>query len=1179
MDISKQNPIKCEVLAKEKKIVVYGIDVPFVLSQIVGLISLQGLEIEKATSTSFIIDSKDLTQKINCFKDDFIVNVDNLENELWENELSQLVESQCLLIYQNKRKKASQKIIECIAGDLSKNKNIHNSPPVLDIQIQASEIKKELNVIVQGEDSPYLLYMISSAIETQAMPIINFSINTQKGYIEDTFRVTAPNFSKMFELANIRVNLLLNTQFAFLLQKSPNPYEALIRFQEVISELKLEEENKLLDMFLSRSNSSAILAELLGSGDYLWEQFIRTQSHEVIKIFSDSKDKKIGDDPKDYKKKIEYILEKTTNYQEKIEALNTFKDDEAYFIDIDTMLRHNHDVKYLSERLSSLARVVVNQATKIAEKKLAKEYGYPYSSLGVKSDWALFGLGKFGGSALGYASDIELLFIYEDVGKTDGKNSISNYEYFECFVRELKTIIKARSDGIFKLDMCLRPYGEEGSLAVRLDCFIEYYQSASAHSVELLALTRMRPVAGTPIVAERVLQIKNNIVYQTNLISCKAIWKMREKQIETKVKKGTRNAKFGRGALVDVEYGVQMLQVQFGKDIIDLQQPSIHNALYSLQKIGAFSKEETQILVGAYVFYRKLINALRMRRGNAKDLTLPAEQTWELEHLARRMGYISKELSEGEQLILDFDATGVQIQEFIKNYFTSSFIKIANKEINNPAALVYLQNPNQDSVLLKNFKNPERVLGLIKHCARTGKVRQLFSRLLLLGWVRIYRNGDPELVFLTLNRLSEYFSDEGLITFYCQLLERPKFFSVLIDVFSTSRFLSEEIIKKPQSVFLLLNTPYLYKEKPPVVFLIDYTNFQNEQIPKGKINIDKYTQIQKNIIRDFRKQEILRIIIRDIFIKTPLSKICSEISNLAQTIIQKALEYSCKKLGVESKGIAIFAFGKLGAHELNYSSDIDIMCIYDEHTLLSTEKITELFRSVVQYLTDYTTTGIAYRVDLRLRPFGDGGDIISHFDTVKQYYTDHAQLWEIQASLKLSWVAGDQNLAQEVYKQIYKITKQRLSLYEKKTLFDEIHKLRKRSVEGYNKKHNNYEIKNSWGGIRDIEFSTQALQLLHYTTDLCRLNTIQALSSLKDKGIITSTEQQENTENYCFLRRVEHFLQVYEDKQLHAIPGDNITVIKKLSWLMLQEQDEDKFFQKLDQVKKQAYRWYSSVLT
>ena len=207
----------------------------------------------------------------------------------------------------------------------------------------------------------------------------------------------------------------------------------MMRFQEILSSPVLKT-TKTTQQFMAQGNEmAAFFAQLLGSGDYLWEDFIRANSEETIKMLthaSKNETTDIGIHPSQYEEACKAVCDSEKSFEEKIHALNAFKDTQSYHIDIDILLRYEKSFKELSYRLSELARTIIRNAITIIYEELTTVHGYPRTAAGLLANWVLCGLGKFGGSALGYASDIEIMLIYDDAGYTDGDAEISNREFF-----------------------------------------------------------------------------------------------------------------------------------------------------------------------------------------------------------------------------------------------------------------------------------------------------------------------------------------------------------------------------------------------------------------------------------------------------------------------------------------------------------------------------------------------------------------------------------------------------------------------------------------------------------------------------------------------------------------------------------------------------------------------------
>ena len=219
----------------------------------------------------------------------------------------------------------------------------------------------------------------------------------------------------------------------------------------------------------------------------------------------------------------------------------------------------------MSARLTALAELVVDAAASRAYASLAARYGEPLTVAGLPVKYALLGLGKMGGSALGYASDIELLFVYGDSGKTPGPRGTEAGEFFGELVRATQGFIRARREGIFQIDLRLRPYGASGPLACSLESFCVYYAPGGpAHAYERLALVRMRAFAGDRALGERIERLRDELVYAPGSFDLGEFQDLRERQMREKAMPDRPNAKFGSGALVDLEYAIQILQVRHG---------------------------------------------------------------------------------------------------------------------------------------------------------------------------------------------------------------------------------------------------------------------------------------------------------------------------------------------------------------------------------------------------------------------------------------------------------------------------------------------------------------------------------------------------------------------------------------------------------------------------------------
>ncbi|MBE0696735.1 MAG: glutamine synthetase adenylyltransferase, partial [Anaerolineaceae bacterium] len=267
-------------------------------------------------------------------------------------------------------------------------------------------------------------------------------------------------------------------------------------------------------------------------------------------------------------------------------------------------------------------------------------FGSPYLENGEVSEMTVCALGKCGGRELGFASDIELMFIYSGNGKTSGPQVISTTEFYEKLVQDFVRTIQARREGIFEIDLQLRPYGKAGSLSVSLDSFRRYFApDGPAWAFERQALVKLRPVAGNPGLGKKIIELRDDFVYTGEPFDVTSMRAMRERQTRHLVMGGMFNLKYSPGGLVDVEYLVQGLQMTHGRELAHLRLANTRDAMAALAGAGILSADDYSRLRKAHTFLRWMIDSLRVVRGNARDVTVPAEGSEEYAFMARRLRY------------------------------------------------------------------------------------------------------------------------------------------------------------------------------------------------------------------------------------------------------------------------------------------------------------------------------------------------------------------------------------------------------------------------------------------------------------------------------------------------------------------------------------------------------------
>ncbi|HUB24416.1 MAG TPA: hypothetical protein VL992_03225 [Tepidisphaeraceae bacterium] len=558
-------------------------------------------------------------------------------------------------------------------------------PPV-DMRIEQLPTRTRLHLA--ATDTPAFLYALSTALSLHKLSIKKVCIRTPGGKAVDEIDFTDAKgrpLSDAAQLDGVKLSVLLTQQFAYFLDRAPDPFTALTRFETLAEQIIAAPDRRAWLDLLANPNTMTDLARVLGASDWLWEEFIRRYIDSLLPIIRPHVEGREFCLPSSsLPRRLEAALAAGANLQEKRRQLNEFKDRELFFIDLDHILSsEDPDARFglLSSRLVTLAENLVSQAARLVHADLVRRYGNPLDDDGAPLSYAVFGLGKLGGMALGYASDIELLFAYGaaaptgafGIGRTEGgaNDSIAATEFFEHFVQETSAFIQSKREGIFRVDLRLRPFGRDGPLACSIQQFREYYRPGGhAHPFESMATICLRWIAGDRKLGLEIEQMRNEFLYEGPMLDLDAIWDVWGKMRARHVSGRQLNSKYSVGALRDLETSVQLLQIKLARNSPQLRTPRLPEAIQRLYRASAISAAEFQQLTEAYHFFRRLMNAQRMLRGSADDLVLPPSGSDELIYLARRMDFAIGLGAEGAEALLEgFVRHAAAVAEFIVRQF------------------------------------------------------------------------------------------------------------------------------------------------------------------------------------------------------------------------------------------------------------------------------------------------------------------------------------------------------------------------------------------------------------------------------------------------------------------------------------------------------------------------------
>ncbi|MCX8038653.1 MAG: DUF294 nucleotidyltransferase-like domain-containing protein, partial [Candidatus Sumerlaeia bacterium] len=413
-------------------------------------------------------------------------------------------------------------------------------------------------------------------------------------------------------------------------------------------------------------------------------------------------------------------------------------------------------------------------------------------------------------------------------------------------------------------------------------------------------------------------------------------------------------------------------------------------------------------------------------------------------------------------------------------------------------------------------------------------------------------SADRDMALANWDRLfAAYFGHAGLAS---MLLSDPQLTERLSRLFGHSQYLADILLLNPEYVEWL-GLPAVQSEKPLEVYRREMA---------AAVSLFREMESRRAALCRYHRREMLRIGLRDLMQWAPLESVTAELSDLAQAVVETALALCTEPLqsrfgtpqtgeGPAPCGFAVIAMGKLGGRELNFSSDIDLIFVYEspgvtsgvrDHTgattrvLSNQEYFAKLGTALIDFLSRHGPEGHLYRVDMRLRPDGVSGPLAHSFAACQNYYLARARLWERIALLKARGIAGDAALIAQFETLAAGFV---FAPAPPAALLDEVLALKSRIDDGVAQSDTGYrEIKRGRGGIREIEFIVAALEILHGQTrpHLRERSTLGALRALAAEGILSRDDAALLESAYRFFRRIEHALQCMAWQQTHLIPDD-----------------------------------------
>jgi [glutamine synthetase] adenylyltransferase / [glutamine synthetase]-adenylyl-L-tyrosine phosphorylase len=823
----------------------------------------------------------------------------------------------------------------------------------------------------------------------------------------------------------------------------------------------------------------------------------------------------------------------------------------------------------VTAELASLAAVSLQIAYECAFKEMTRDYGYPMEQTPddmVEAEFTIIGMGKLGGRELNFSSDIDLIYFYSsDKGETTGipdgrggmKGKLSLHTFFVKVAEMVsRAISQVTEDGfVFRVDMGLRPDGKAGDLATSMRSAEVYYESWG-QSWERAAMMKARPVAGSIQLGERILAALNPFIYRRyldyNLIEDMMAMKKKIDASLARSQEGEINIKLGRGGIREIEFFIQALQLVYAGKNPALRERNSLQALQTLRESRIIKEADCMALSDAYRFLRTVehrIQVVQERQTHA----LPKKED-ERRALARRCGFLRRDGMERFEEALE--AHRRTVSAVYGDLFLTRDEKIKEEVL---PEVYFFFDPNADPDLImdmlaeRRFENVDSAYQNLlvlrdgpPKLNLTERARRTLEKIAPLFLQEVFNAPDPDLALANLERFIA--SGRTRSSFYALLAENRDILKLIVSVFGMSEFLSKIFIGHPELLDSMTTRGYAYLQKEREVM--------RQELDALLAEAEDFEE-QLDAMRRFRHEEFLRIGMNDVHGKMGQPEVAQQLTDLAEVCLNAAYHLGKGELtrfgrpvvqgedgSVREASFAVVGMGKLGGFELNYHSDLDIIYIYDgqgmtdgEKSITNREYFAKLGQKIILVLTTQTREGYVYKIDTRLRPSGNAGPLVTSLESFQSYHATESQIWERQALTKARVCLGEPQLKQAV-EEVIEHTAYGAGADD--MVRSEIHRLRMRMENELAKETaGSYNIKTGRGGMVDVEFIVQFLQLKHghRHPEIRSFNTLTALDAMRRLEIISDEEFVTLSKGYSFLRRLENRLRIIHDYSMNDLGG------------------------------------------
>jgi glutamate-ammonia-ligase adenylyltransferase len=821
------------------------------------------------------------------------------------------------------------------------------------------------------------------------------------------------------------------------------------------------------------------------------------------------------------------------------------------------------DLNEVMQTMTALAEVCVQRAQTCLTRALQAQFGSPSGEASTTAQELLvIAMGKLGGGELNVSSDIDLIFVYPEDGETDGPHKLSNHEFFTRLGRRLISIInELTADGyVFRVDMRLRPYGDSGPLATSFAALEEYLIS-QGREWERYAWIKARVIAPaenkqepSPHTAE-LTQLVQPFVYRKYL-DFGAIDSMRKlhAQIRQEVQRRDRlnNIKLGPGGIREIEFIAQVFQLIRGGSDAKLRIRPTRGVLQQLVENAQLSAPVVAGLDAAYVFLRNLEHRLQYL-DDQQTQELP-EKSEDQEIIAHAMGY-----ADFTVLLKELDRHRVLVSQQFEQIFGSQQVEQAETLLAGQPNDVQLwregitaEEMNRALKKLGYRTTPDSVQ-LLLQLRESNRYRQLpelskqrLDRLVPQFILLSAQHSDPDITLSRLLTLLEGISRRA--SYLAFLAEYPQALQRLTRLVAASSWASEYLMLHPALLDELLDAREMYQ--PPQWQQLDH----NLQTRLDDCAEDAERQL--DVLRHAQQEQTFYLLAMDLQGLLPLETLSDNLSDLADLLLRHVLRLSwatARKKHRDDAKFAIISYGKLGGKELGYASDLDLIFLYDDDHPDAQENYARLAQRINTMLGSYTSSGRLYETDLRLRPNGASGLLVSSIEAFAEYQQSQAWVWEHQALTRARFSAGDTEIGTAFEQIRRRVLCQPRNLT---TLRNEILVMRQKMFDGHPNDTDLFDIKHDSGGMVDIEFMVQYIVLAYahqYPQLTANIGNLALLKLAGELGLIPVDLAEQTRMLYRTLRQTQHRMRLNNVSPCRIEQGEIETAAGNKLWGILFE--------------------------